>query len=502
MKSLKVWLVTLILLVPGLAQAWWNADWVHRKEITINTPADVKQPLVEVAIPVRLHTGNFLFTDAQQTGADLRFIAGDDKTPLKFHIERFDDVNELAIVWVQLPKIAPGTAPDTIWMYYGNPKAPAGDDAKGSYDQNQIVALHFSEKQGLPQDQTAYANNPTQSTAVIAPAGLMGGGATLNGQATITFPTTPSLQLKSTSGFTYSAWVKPTDAQKDAMLFSQVDGVKSISIGLTDGRVTARVANDKTVTEAPRDAQVAPGAWHHLAVTVKDKLVVYVDGKQAASVPVSLADVGGVITLGTGFKGDLDEVNIANVARTSDWVAASFEGQGAGGKLLTVGEPEEADSGGGASYFSILLHSVTLDGWVVIGILLVMMVISFAVMVGKSIFISRMERANAVFRGQFKRLSGELTSIDRGDVDDEDENERSAPHLGLVQAKSLGSVGAMAVQNTVPQETDKTFQNSSLYRIYHVGVRELHCDRNEKRPPTEAPVIRGRSLKSGSGLRS
>jgi biopolymer transport protein ExbB len=478
MKTLKPWIVILALLLPGFAQAWWNADWTHRKKITINTPADVKQPIAQVAVPVRLHTGNFLFTDAQQSGADLRFIASDDKTPLKFHIERFDDVNELAIVWVQLPKIAPGGAPESIWMYYGNAKAPAGDDPKGTYDQNQIAVLHFSEKQGLPQDQTAYANNPGQSTAAIAPSGMLDGGVSFNGQARIVFPVTPSLQLKSAGGFTFSTWIKPADAQKNAVLFSQVDGKKSITIGIADGHVTARVTNGEgSAVEAPRDTQLTPAAWHHVVVTIKDKVAVYVDGKQGASVAVSLADMSGEIVVGAGFKGDMDELELANIERPADWISAAFEGQGASGKLLTVGEPEDTEAGGGSSYFGILLHAVTLDGWVVIGILMVMMVIAFCVMVGKSIFISQMERANEAFRAQFKRLSGELVSIDRGNVDDEDEDEEDDEPIKVrraAMAGKLGSVGAMAAQPVGHKGKGvDEFKHSSLYRIYHVGVREL-----------------------------
>ena len=40
---------------------------------------------------VRLHVGNFgYFADTKPDGADVRFIAGDDKTPLAFHIESWD----------------------------------------------------------------------------------------------------------------------------------------------------------------------------------------------------------------------------------------------------------------------------------------------------------------------------------------------------------------------------------------------------------------------------
>ncbi|HUO44288.1 MAG TPA: MotA/TolQ/ExbB proton channel family protein [Burkholderiales bacterium] len=468
----------LLLLVPGLAQAWWNSDWAHREKITVNVPADVKQPLAQLAVPVRLHSGNFMFVDAGESGNDLRFIADDDKTPLKFHIERFDSVNELAIVWVQLPRLTPGP-PGSFWLYYGNPKAPAGDDAKGTYDPNQTFVLHFDQKEGLPKDATAYANNPAQSTATLSSSGLMDGGATFNGQAKINLPATPSLQVKSSGGFTFSAWVKPAEAQKDAVLFAQTDGARSITIGITDGNAVAQLANGQTTMTAS-GAPLAAGAWHHVAVTIKDSLTIYVDGKQASTVPAALlADIGGDIVIGgsntrdAGFKGDLDEVEVANVVRSADWVAAAFASQSADGKLLmTAGEAED-NGGGGVSYFGIILNSVTVDGWVVIGILMVMLVIAFWVMIDKALFINRVEAANGEFRDEFNQVSDDLTSLDRGDWE-EDGGRGKGGILGALPLPKFRSVGAMSVRLPgINNDEDDDVRFSPLYRLYYLGIREL-----------------------------
>lgn len=465
----------LLLLLPGISQAWWNADWAQRKKITITPPADLKQPLTQVVVPVRLHTGNFVFVDAKEDGADLRFVAGDDKTPLKFHIERFDGINELAVVWVQLPKITPGAAPDTVWMYYGNPKASPADDAKATYDVNQTAVLHFSESAGLPKDQTAYANNPAQSTAALTPSGLMGGGATFNGQSKITFPSSPSLKV-SANGLTFSAWIKPADVQRGS-LFTQKEGAQSVDVGLADGHVIFRVTNAQGApAEVSTQGSLTAGGWHHVvAVVAQDSIALYVDGKVSGSTSASFSGLGGEAAVGAsmapgaGFKGDMDEVELANIARPAAWAAVAFASQGAEGKLISLGEPEDSGGGEGNSYFSILLHAVTLDGWVIIGLLMVMMVIAVWVMISKTIFVVRMDRANQVFRDHFKKLSGELVSIDRGDVDDKDD----LASTGSRVAPKLGSVGAMATSAPSNAGELKEFRHSSLYRIYHVGVREL-----------------------------
>src|SRR5262245_11968846 len=109
---LRAALIACALLAPLHSHAWWSKDFKQRTRVTLNTPAagvETKEALSGVAVPVRLHSGNFDFLLAKPDGSDLRVVAGDDKTPLKFSIERYDSTNELAIVWVQVPVVAPGT---------------------------------------------------------------------------------------------------------------------------------------------------------------------------------------------------------------------------------------------------------------------------------------------------------------------------------------------------------------------------------------------------------
>jgi len=136
MKKLVVLGLALIgLLGAAVSHAAWNADWKQRVKLSLNTASDglaIAAPVDGAPVLIRLHTGNFQFVEAKPDGSDLRFIASDDKTPLKFHIEKFDGLNELALVWVQLPTLAPGSKADFIWLYYGNPNAPSASDAKKS----------------------------------------------------------------------------------------------------------------------------------------------------------------------------------------------------------------------------------------------------------------------------------------------------------------------------------------------------------------------------------
>ena len=135
--------------IPATAHAWWNGDWSERTKITLNTSSqglETREAVNGVTVAVRLHSGNFDFAAAKEDGSDLRVVAGDDKTPLKFSVERFDGINELAVLWVQLPTVLPGSDKNVFYVYGGNPKAAAeASDATG-FDAATVIALHFSDK--------------------------------------------------------------------------------------------------------------------------------------------------------------------------------------------------------------------------------------------------------------------------------------------------------------------------------------------------------------------
>jgi biopolymer transport protein ExbB len=431
------------MLLAGVSHASWNSDWASRQKILLNTTADgtATQAVVDSEpILVRLHTGNFAFADAKADGSDLRFIAEDDKTPLKFHIESYDSLTEVALIWVTVPKLAPASKDNFIWLYYNNPKAPAAGDAKSTYDASQAVIFHFAEPAGPPHDATAYGNNADTSSATNSPSSLIGAGVTLNGSSKITLPASPSLKIGG-NGITVSMWIKADGAAQDAVLFRQVDGANSVALLLQSNKLVGQI----NTANVQSSVDVTSGAWHHLALVAKDQLAIYLDGQKVGETPAAAPGIAGSIEIGQGFKGDLDEFELSYTQRSADWIRVAALGQGVDQKLVTYGAGEGGDESSSPSYFKILLGSVTLDGWVVIGILMVMMVISVSVMVTKSIFVTRTGRANQDFKEEFGALGRDLTAL-------------AKPAAATsTKGKIQGPVRSM----------------SSMYRIYEVGTIEL-----------------------------
>ncbi|NWG87719.1 MAG: DUF2341 domain-containing protein [Hydrogenophilaceae bacterium] len=450
MKRLTLFLA-LLLLAP-VAHAWWDDAWTARKQITLDTTgsgAATKEGLDNVPVLVRLHTGNFDFLSTRGDGADLRFVAEDDKSPLKFHIEKFDAVNELALIWVQVPKLQANDKQQHIWLYSGNDEAPAAVDIKGTYDANQVAVYHFAETAGAPQDATANGNHGANFAAART-AAVIGGGLAFDGKSALSIPATPSLRIAPASGFTFSVWVKPAAAGQNAVLFAQRDGANAVVVGLEGGRVFAEVNG---VRSAPL-AELAAGAWSHVAVSLGQGLAIFVNGSPAGETAASAPDMGGAISLGEGFAGEMDELNLANVARKPDWIRVAALGQGSEAKLLVYGE-DEGEDGGDASYFGVILQNVTLDGWVVIVILMVMMAIAFLVMISKAMVVSKVDKSNAEFLAAFRSLGrGEAAKLDAEDDPDETDIKDSALLTAMFGKHDH-------------------YQNSSLYRIYHAGIQEL-----------------------------
>jgi biopolymer transport protein ExbB len=455
-------------LIPMAASAatWWNNDWKYRKEISLDlsaTGADVAGTPLDVPVLIRLSLANFsYFNDTKPDGSDFRIVAGDDKTPLKFHFEKYDVQNQMALLWVRVPQITGGAKSDKIYAYYGNPDAPSAADAPGTYDAAQALVLAFSDSTGLPQDLTAYKNNPTASTAALTPASLIGGGAKFAGNETITVPATASLRLLPTQGSTMSAWLRIEQAQQ-ATVMALSDQGKSIELAVDGTKIAARAALDGAPVTVTQTADLTLSQWHHVALTVgSGKLTLYVDGLATGSAPVTLAELGGNFRIGSadgkGFlKGDVDEVEVAKLVRSADWIKASARAQGMDSNLVVYGPDGQKEGGSQASYFGTIAKNLTVDGWVVIGICMGMLVIALIIMVLKAIFLSRVERANARFLREFRRLSGDPTVLDKPSTSSEDQDLiATAPSMAEL-AKDQNKYGA-----------------STLYRLYHHGVFELN----------------------------
>jgi biopolymer transport protein ExbB len=132
-------------------------------------------------------------------------------------------------------------------------------------------------------------------------------------------------------------------------------------------------------------------------------------------------------------------VTLAATSRSADYIKALHGSQQPDSPML--GAEEEA-AGESASYIGILLGALTVDGWVVIGILAVMAVISVAVMVGKTMFLGKAEKANNAFLNRFR------------------DNPRKLLRPDSMDTKAITE--------------DEAMRHSTIFRLYKIGIQEMH----------------------------
>ena len=447
-KNHLVNITLLISLFSVSAHAQWNAEWPNRQKISIN-PQGIIQAVTQPSVVVRLHSGNFDFTGVNIDGSDLRFIAQDDKTELKYFVEKFDAVNELAVIWVQLPKIdAPNKEAINaahFWLYSGNEAAASTSNAQTAISPNVVAAFQFAEK-NLLKDSTANALIAT-GDVTLQKAGLLGEAAVFSGKP-LTIAANPALKVSAGAGYTLSAWIKPTSLPQTAVLYSQND---QLSLNIVDQKLSLTVGKANI-----EGGDVKPAVWQHIAFVIDGtKASVFVDGVETGTGEAGAVNAESDIFIGEDFTGELDQLEIASVARNAAFIKLAATSQGVDSALITIAAGDDAeaeDEGGGeANYLKILIDSLTLDAKIVIGILGVMFVVSVWVMWAKAMLVFKTDKDNKKFLARFQKASTkELLDLDKG----------------------------------------ANYANSSLYKLYRAGLREI----KKRQHPDQQLSLSGASM--------
>ncbi|MFY7864420.1 DUF2341 domain-containing protein [Roseateles sp.] len=403
--------IACLVLSSTASQAWWNAEWTGRTRITLNTSAqgaETKEAASNVAVAVRLHSGNFDFVAAKEDGSDLRVIAADDKTPLKFSVERYDGINELAVLWVQVPSVLPGSDKNQFYVYSGNAKAavePGDSVAAAGFDAGMLAAFHFSDK--APAGADHQGGVKPESAVTIEPNGLLAASAKLNGQA-IVYPLSDKAIVDGGNQLTLSLWVK-LDAVDRAGLVKWGD----LNLSLKGGKLT--VGDGKGDLAG---GEIAAGKWTHVALRLgMGKATLFVSGAQVAQGDLATPALGNSLRLGDAAAGLVDELQVSSVLRSAEWLAVSAGAQGAESRLV-ASQRETADSaaaeGGDHGYMSVLVKNLTVDAWVVIIILAIMFVIATWVTISKALLVSRADRDNRQFLKRFRNADKDLLTLGQG----------------------------------------------------------------------------------------
>jgi len=456
----------------GGGENWWDKAWAGRKPFTIDSEAvGIKEPVGTAVVLVRLHQGNFPFASAKEDGSDLRVIGPDGKTPLKFHIEKWDALLYEGYVWVQVPDIGAKTP---FWIYYGNAEAAADEgaaDMRGTYSEDTVVVYHLGERGTPPQDSSPAENNAT-TPGVISEGAFIGSGVRLLGGDPIAIPSSESLNWEAGAEFTWSAWIKSGALAENAVLFSRTNDGNAFRIGLNSGVPYVEVATANGAAQRTTPVDPLPeNSWRKLTVVgTADRTTLFLDGVEIAALETGVpALTGGWFlggddpTAGTSngrFVGEVDEVNLSRTALTLPAITFAALNQSASEKatlLLVAGEDEGSGGGGGHNQalehvmlFGDIGKNMMFDGWIAVVVCVIMMIAGGIVAVQKFVGLGRIEKGNDAFQKLWSDVGSDLTSMDL-------DNPNAAKDFG-------GKLGKKSV---------RLLADSPLYYVYNVGADEI-----------------------------
>jgi hypothetical protein len=296
-------------------------------------------------------TGNrgFRYSQARSNGGDLRFI-DNSGSELKYEIAKWDPAGE-SHVWVNIPTLKSDA---NITMYWGNPSAGRPTYANdGSVWKDYFGVYHLEQANGPAQDSSPLNNHLTAlNTPIIESSGLAGTAYSTTYSAQNGFVSNAlSGNIRAKEG-TYTVWAKtphnPTGWQEWFGLeydSNNSDSVRIEATPATPPKVNA-FGHGLSITN-PNDS-VGTGNWHMLTLKIKKGYAsVYVDGTLDGTASwfhpgrKSITGLGlgrGIIgTYNNGPDCTVDEATFSNVARSADWLSASFHNQKPNSDYLNFG---------------------------------------------------------------------------------------------------------------------------------------------------------------------
>jgi biopolymer transport protein ExbB len=389
LRSLLASLLTFGFSMAAQAQAqdaaWLDDSLAVRKEIILKPGAggaglDTKVAAFPFAL--RLSTQTLAFDDVKPDGADLR-VAGPDGKRVEHYVENFDAKAGLATVWVKGVNLDPASS-QTYHLYYNGDAASTANSA-AVFDASEVLAFDFSGN-GPIKDRT---RNNNVAGSVPKAAGFSGQSANFSGAEVLRVADSSSLAIAGRP-FTFMLWVKPRGISAGTL----VDRAGSFSIQLNGLNPVATVSG----VQIPANVALAPDTWNHIALAARSdgRVDLYVNGKPAGSAQAALPAQAGEIAIGQGFAGQIDNVRFAAADRSAGYIHAVAQSDGGKG-LVTFGAEQERSGKFEVGYFVTVIKSVTLEGWVVIALCAVLLVLAIRVMVQKFGLLKKIEKQNAAF---------------------------------------------------------------------------------------------------------
>ena len=438
----------------GAAAADWGArDADIRQEIILSPGIGglrLPQEVRDFPVAVRLSSQTLSFDDLGDT-ADGLSVHDADGAVIPHYVENYNPTARIATLWLGADRLNPANPARLVYLYYGDGEdGSAADPAavfsayRGFFDFS-VPATDPSEPEDA--DEAPVEEEAGETPRVTVP--NLAGDGQLAGLRTTPGFAGDSLQLFQDAGhpipdllgadaeaFTLSFWWRSTENAAEATILSGQTAAGPVTLRLAGGRPTVDLPPAGTEQEAGETPDAiagqtafVPSVWHHLALRYDGEIVsLFVDGERigerrrvgmaglrdillgSAPLPEQGGDQAGDADA-PALLGLMDNVAIAATPLSDITIFAASQAD-AGRGLVSFGPEQERAGLFDFSYMITVLINVTLEGWVVIAICMILLIIAILVMAAKSAHIARVEGRNREFSKEFdRRFSRELLSV-------------------------------------------------------------------------------------------
>ncbi|MCX5653119.1 MAG: DUF2341 domain-containing protein [Planctomycetota bacterium] len=327
--------MAVLLALAGTASAQY-AGWQHSGSIyLLTTPEGANLPASasEDGFPllVRLDKDFFDFKQAKANGEDIRFAASTG-APLAYQIDEWNAANGTASIWVRIPTIK-GNAHQEINLYWGKADAASESNGKAVFNEsNGYLSVWHMDDPAKDEVGTLEAKDigTTPSSGIVGKGRHFEKGKGINCGENITIYPTGS------NPHSTELWFRAGNSGDRILCWGNGEPKAVVQMILSK---PPRMMMDCFQSGAGllADSSIAISEWVHVIHTYKKgDSRLYVNGRldgvsTSEGSPLEIKSPAKAYMGGWGghyvFHGDMDEVRISKVTRSSDWVRLQYENE-------------------------------------------------------------------------------------------------------------------------------------------------------------------------------
>ena len=362
-------------------------SWSHQMEISFPGYGEGRATLKDFPALIVLRDGDgvnladFNAHDGVPWG-DLRFTAADKKTVLNYEVESWNDAGGRSWIWVRVPELDHDTKIYAFWGKAGELTPPYATNAS-TWKNGYVGVWHLNEAAAPLADSSGSANHGENigSGVKYGQAGKVGKGVRMTqsgGSGGIKVPDSPTLDFGN-GNFTIEMWERK---EARSLGWKNVGDFGKWQTGAQPGENEWSLATTKTGNDDKPGFSVEIGeishsvhasddisinAWNHV-VGVRDgaTIRIYVNGLQEGletDVSGTVNNVGRDLHFGYfQFKpslsthATLDELRVSSVARSYDWIWATYRCASANDSFASYRVPTPGGEASLASFKSFIRH--------------------------------------------------------------------------------------------------------------------------------------------------